>query len=207
MEGVDAGIREVRHRLARLLREPDDAAGLVELHDTPGRWPFGVEHRERGYRAVYQVGVDECPQIEIGQVVGVARKEEFLPRHPLPVGGERSGAAKQFRLEERTDRRRLGTHGKVLPYHIRQVVKIDENLVDSGAVEGVKPDVEHWPVVDEDHALRNGVGDRPQPTPDPRGQEKCLHRLAFRTTPRASIRSFAAASTPSRPSMPSSHSA
>ena len=46
-----------------------------------------------------------------------------------------------------------------------------------------------------------------QPTADARGEQEGLHVRDFLTTPRARIRALASASTPSRPSMPLSHSA
>ena len=123
------------------------------------------------------------------------------------MASERAGAAEQLRLEDRADRRRPVARGKVAAYHVRQVVQVDQDLVDTRAVERIEPDVEQGPVADDQHALRGGVGDRPQAAADSRGEEEGLHASAFRTTPRARIRAFASASTPSRPSMPSSQAA
>ena len=80
--------------------EPDDRAGRVEFHDAPGGRPFGMEDGQRRDRAVFPVRLDQGSQIEIGEVVGVAGQEHLFPVHPGPVGGERAGAAEQFRLEE-----------------------------------------------------------------------------------------------------------
>ena len=59
MEGVHTGIGQVGNRLARLLREPDDPADVVEFHDTSSRRVVGVEHRQGRDRAVSPVGVDQ----------------------------------------------------------------------------------------------------------------------------------------------------
>src|SRR6516225_5255265 len=92
-------------------------------------------------------------------------------------------------------------------YHVRQVVQVYQDLVDARPVERVKPDIEQGPAVDRHHALRHGVGDRPQPAAHAGGEQEGFHTPAFRTTPRARIRVFASASTPSRPSMPLSQAA
>ena len=121
------------------------------------------------------VGVDERPQIEVREVVGVAGQEELFALDPLPVGDERAGAAEQFRLEDRADRRRPGARGEVAAHHVRQVMEVDQDLVDPRAVERVEPDVEQGPAADGQHALRGGVGDRPQPAADSRGEQEGLH--------------------------------
>ena len=126
---------------------------------------------------------------------------------PGPVGLERAGAAEQFRFEERAHGRRPDPVVEVAAHHVRQVVQVDEDLVDARAVECVEPDVEHRLAVDGHHAFRDRVGDRPQPAAHPGGEQESLHVAAFLTTPRARIRASASASTPSRPSMPSSHAA
>src|SRR5262249_15611282 len=113
----------------------------------------------------------------------------------------------KLRFEERADRWRPGTRGEVAPHHVRQVVQVDEDLVNTRAIERVEPDVEHGLSVYGQHALRGGIGDRPQAAANPRGEKERLHVPAFRTTPRARIRAFASASTPSRPSMPLSQAA
>src|SRR5207253_10075545 len=97
--------------------------------------------------------------------------------------------------------------GDVAAYYIGQVMQVDQDFIDARAVERVKPDIEQRPVADAHHALRGDIGDRPQAAADSRGEEKGLHASALRTTPRARIRAFASASTPSRSSMPSSHAA
>src|SRR5262245_11986269 len=207
MEGVHAGVRQVGNRIARLLHESDHRAGGVELHNPPGRRIRRVKNRQGRDRVVLPVTVDERSQIEIRDVVGVARQEELFTVDPPPVGEERAGAAQQLRLEVGADRGRRRTRGKVAAHHVRKVVEIDENLVDSRAAELVEPDVEQGPTVDDQHALRGCIGDRPQAAADTRGEQEGLHASAFRTTPRARIRAFAPASTPSRPSMPSSQAA
>src|SRR5258708_15658464 len=103
--------------------------------------------------------------------------------------------------------RRASAHGNMLADDIREVMEVDEDLVHPGLGERVQPDVEHGLACDRYHALRGGVGDRPEATANPGREEECLHPAAFRTTPRSRIRAFAAASTPSRPSMPLSQSA
>src|SRR5689334_4002165 len=151
--------------------------------------------------------VHERSQVEIREVVGIAGQEDLFAVHPLPVGGERTRAAQQLRFVERPNRREPLIPGQITAYHVRQVVQVEEDLVDTGPVERVKPDVKQGPTVDVQHALRGDVGDRPQAAADPGREEKRLHASALRTTPRARIRAFASVSTPSRPSMPSSHSA
>src|SRR5262249_24559534 len=145
--------------------------------------------------------------IKVSKIIGVACQEEFFTIDPLPVGGKRTGAAEQLWLEERADCRRLSTRGNVVTYHIRQVVKVDEDLVDTRAAERVEPDVKQGPVIDNHHALRDSIGNRPQAAADSSGEQEGLHVPALRTTPRARIRALASASTPSRPSMLSSHAA
>ncbi len=97
--------------------------------------------------------------------------------------------------------------GKVATYHLRQVMQVDEDLTDTRAVERVEPDVEQGTAAEDQHALRGGIGNRPEPAADSRAQEEGLHAPAFRTTPRARIRAFASASAPSRPAMPPSQAA
>src|SRR5690348_6259254 len=92
-------------------------------------------------------------------------------------------------------------------HHVRQVVQVDEDLVHSRPVERAEPDVVHRLAVDGAHACGNGVGDRTQPAADARGEQEGFHACVLRTTPRARMRALASASTPSRPSMPLSHSA
>jgi hypothetical protein len=64
--------------------------------------------------------VDEATQVEICEVVGIAREEELFARDPVPVGGQRSRAAEQFRLEDEADSRLLlGPNGDMRPHRIR----------------------------------------------------------------------------------------
>src|SRR5262249_44498276 len=137
----------------------------------------------------------------------VARQEELFTVDPPPVGEERAGAAEQLWLEEGADRRRRRTRGKVAAHHVRKVMEVDENLVDSRAAELIEPDVEQGPAVDDQHALGGCIGDRPQAAANPPGEQEGLHASASRTPPRARIRASAPASPPSRPSMPSSQEA
>ena len=60
---------------------------------------------------------DQGAQVEIGEVVGVAGQEHLFSVDPGPVGGERAGAAEQFRLEERAHGRaaRLAHRGGGAP--------------------------------------------------------------------------------------------
>src|ERR1700704_3494444 len=94
-----------------------------------------------------------------------------------------------------------------MTYHVGQVVQVDQDLVDTRPVERVKPDIEQGLAINSHHALRNGVGDRPQPAAHSGGEQEGFHPPAFRTTPRARIRAFASVSTPSRPSIPLSQAA
>ena len=141
------------------------------------------------------VGLDQGAQVEVGEVVGVAGQEHLLPVDPVPVGGERARAAEQFRLEDRAHRRRPGPPGYVVTNRIGQVVEVDQDLLDACRIERVEPDIDQGPAVDGHHALRDGVGDRPQAAAHARGEEKSLHVSAFRTTPSARIRALAWAST------------
>src|SRR6516165_1960106 len=86
-------------------------------------------------------------------------------------------------------------------------MEVYQDLVDARRVEGVEPDIEHWPVIDDQHALWGGVGDRPQPSAETGREEEGLHASILRTTPSARILALASASTPSRPSSFSSHAA
>ena len=133
---------------------------------------------------MFAVRVDERPQVEVREVVGVARQEELFVLDPGAVGQQRPGAAEQLRLEERADRRRSGALGQVAAHHLRQVVQVDEHLVDARRVEGVEPDVEQRAVVDDQHALRGGVGDRPQAGAEAGREEEGLHACVLRTTPK-----------------------
>ena len=63
-----------------------------------------VEDGQGRDRVVRPVRVDQGPQVEVGEVVGVAGQEHLLPGDPVPVGAQRAGAAEQFRLEDRPDR-------------------------------------------------------------------------------------------------------
>ena len=70
-----------------LLGEAGDPAGLVGLHDPAGR------RRSRSGRPpsvatalVLSVRLDQRPEVEVGEVVGVAGQEELLAGHPVPVG-------------------------------------------------------------------------------------------------------------------------
>ena len=82
------GIRQVGDRPARLLHEARDPARGVEFYDSPGRRPFRMKHRHRRNRVLFPVSVHERTDIEIREVVGVARQEVLLPTDPVPVGDE-----------------------------------------------------------------------------------------------------------------------
>src|SRR5690348_11468620 len=166
-----------------------------------------MKDRQRRDGALFPVRLDQQAQVEIGEVVGVADQEHLLTIYPGPVGGERARAAEQFRFVGGAHGRRPGSRFEVVTHHIRKVVQVDEYFVHARPVERVEPDVEHRLAADGNHALGDGVRDRPQPAADAGGEQEGLHVPAFRTTPRARIRASASASTPSRPSMPLSHSA
>jgi hypothetical protein len=119
MEGVNPGIDQIRDRMARFLHEPGDPTGRVQFHDASGRGVHRVEHGQGRDRAVAQVRVDERPQVEIREVVGVADQEELFAVHPPPVGGQRTRAAEKFGLVEHADRRRPLMCGKVAAYDVR----------------------------------------------------------------------------------------
>ena len=97
------------------------------------------------------VGVDQGPQVEIREVVGVAGQEDLFTVDPVPVG-ERACRRCRAVPARRTCARpaaRLRA-GDVVAHHIGQVVEVDQDLVDAGAVERVEPDVEQragrrWP--------------------------------------------------------------
>jgi hypothetical protein len=62
-----------------------------------------------------------------------------------------------------------GPGGQVPLYHARQVVKVDEDLINTRTAELVEPDIQQRPAIDRHHAFRSGVRDRPQPAADPGG--------------------------------------
>ena len=75
------------------------------------------------------------------------------------------------------DRWRSGARGKVSADDIRQVVEVDEDFVDPRAVKRVEPDVKQGPVIDGQHAFRDGVRDRPQPAADSRREQEGFHLI------------------------------
>ena len=77
-------------RLAGLFREPGDRAVGIDFHHSPGRRTGRVEHRQGRDPAVFGVFAGQQPQIEVGQVVRVARQDQFFTVHPLAVRGERA---------------------------------------------------------------------------------------------------------------------
>ena len=72
--------------LAGFSANPVTRPAASSLHDASRRRPFGVEHRQGRDRAMVPVRVDQRPQIEIREVVGVAGQEELFPVDPVPVG-------------------------------------------------------------------------------------------------------------------------
>ena len=106
-----------------------------------------MNHRQGSDRSVYPVSIDELAQIEVREIVGVARQERLFAVDSPPVGEKRAGAPEQFWLEEGADRWRRGACGNVAAHHVWQVVKVDEDLIDTRTAERIEPDVEQRPFV------------------------------------------------------------
>src|SRR5215472_4952154 len=162
MKGVHAGVAEVRNWSGWLFLESDDRAARVQFHDAPSRWLLRVEDAEGRDRAVFPMGIDQRPNAEVREVVGIAGQEELLFLDPLPVRDERAGATEQLGLKECADSWPCRASGKVTAYHLRQMMGIDQHLVFASAVERVEPHVQQGTAVEDQHALRGGVGDRTQ---------------------------------------------
>ncbi len=199
---------EVGDRARWLLLEADDAAVSAEPQDSASRGVLGVECRQRRDSTAAPDGRRPGPQIELRKVVGIAGEEHLLAVDPVPVGGQRPGAAEQFRLEERADVGRRGPRGHMAAHDVGQVVEVDQDLVDARPVKAYRARcraaagrrsatcISGWWSV---------IGRRRLPSP-------AASRNAF--TPRPSGRPRARASgrwprpaRPSRPSIPLSHAA
>ena len=82
-----------------------------------------------------------------------ARKSSSPSTHSR-LASQRARAAEQIRLEHRADRGWPSGVGQVAAHHVRQVMQVDQDLVDARPVERVEPDVEQRPAADGQHALR-----------------------------------------------------
>ena len=82
VEGVHTGIGQIRDRMDWLLDEPGDPAGRRRVPRPPRRtgWASGIPPRSRSCRG--EVGVDERPEVEVRQVVGIAGQETCPRRRP-----------------------------------------------------------------------------------------------------------------------------
>ncbi len=151
--------------------------------------------------------IDEGSEVEIGQIVGVARQEERLALHPVAVRDECPRAAEQLGLIHRAYGGRAVPGLEVTLDLIGEMVGVDQHLGDAGEVEGVEPPVEQGGAPDRQQAFGLLVGERTQPRTEAGGEKEGLHWYDIRTTPSWRIRALASLRTQSRPCLFSSQAA
>ena len=67
------------------------------------RGVLGAEHGQGGGGGALAMEVDQRPQVEVSEVVGIAGQKEVLTLDPLPVHQESPGTAQEGRLEKGVD--------------------------------------------------------------------------------------------------------
>src|SRR5467141_2188254 len=102
--------------------------------------------------------IQQLPQVDIGQYVGIENPEQDLSRYPLPVGSERPSAPKQRGLFEYSDADSLFVVCNIPTDGVGVGVHVDEHFFDTMASTQFEPDTEKRHSRNWQQALGGGFG-------------------------------------------------
>ena len=118
-------------------------------------------------------------QVQVGQNIAVDRQKRPAPQN-FPQSPQAAAGAQNLRLRADAELEAPGPAGQELLHLRRQMVGVHRHLQKPGRLHLRQQQPQQGPIQDGNQGLGHQIGQWPEPGPQPRRQDGCLHyRIRF----------------------------